>query len=49
MNSVSKNTDYVIAGEDSGSKADDARKFGVEIISGEKFKEMIEMLLFLII
>lgn len=43
MNSVSKNTNYVIAGEDSGSKADDARKLGVEIISGEKFKEMIEM------
>ncbi len=35
--SVSKNTDIVIAGEDSGSKADKARELGVKIISGEEF------------
>jgi DNA ligase (NAD+) len=38
---VSKKTDYVVVGSDPGSKADKARKMGVEIINEKKFKEML--------
>jgi DNA ligase (NAD+) len=40
--SVSKNTDFVLAGEKSGSKIDDAEKFGVEVIDEEEFRKMIK-------
>jgi len=40
--SVSRSTDAVIAGESPGSKLDDARKYGIKIISEEEFKRMIE-------
>lgn len=39
--SVSKKTDYLLRGEDAGSKEDDARKFGVTIIDEEEFKKML--------
>ncbi len=39
--SVSQETDFVIAGENAGSKLDKARKLGVKIIDENKFKEMI--------
>jgi DNA ligase (NAD+) len=39
--SVSKKTDYVLAGEDPGSKYEEAQKLGVEIIDEDKFKKMI--------
>lgn len=39
--SVSKKTDYVIAGEEAGSKLDDARKLGVKVLSEEAFMDMI--------
>jgi DNA ligase (NAD+) len=39
--SVSKKTDFVLAGENPGSKLDKARKLGVEIIDEKQFKEMI--------
>ncbi|MHB8174071.1 MAG: NAD-dependent DNA ligase LigA [Nitrospirota bacterium] len=39
--SVSKKTDFVIAGLDPGSKYDTAKKLGVKIISEEDFKDML--------
>jgi len=39
--SVSKKTDYVLAGENAGSKLDKARQLGVEIIYEQQFKQMI--------
>ncbi len=40
--SVSKKVDYVVAGEKPGSKLDQAKDLGVEIIDEEKFKKLIE-------
>jgi DNA ligase (NAD+) len=39
--SVSKNTDYVVAGEDPGSKFEKAKKLGVAVINEQQFLEMI--------
>ncbi len=39
--SVSKNTDYVLAGEDPGAKYDKAKALGVSIITEDEFEEMI--------
>jgi DNA ligase (NAD+) len=39
--SVSKKTDFVLAGEDPGSKLEKARTLGVEVIDEEKFMKMV--------
>jgi len=39
---LSKKTDYVLAGEDAGSKLQKAKELGIEIIDEDKFRKMIE-------
>ncbi len=39
--SVSKNTDYVVVGEEPGSKADKARELGVAMLGEKEFFEFI--------
>ncbi|MEA3322909.1 MAG: BRCT domain-containing protein, partial [Patescibacteria group bacterium] len=41
VSTVSKNTDYVVAGEKAGSKLDKAEKLGVKIINEDKLKTLL--------
>jgi DNA ligase (NAD+) len=40
--SVSKNTDYLLAGEGGGGKRDDAKKFGVKVVSEQELGSMLK-------
>jgi DNA ligase (NAD+) len=39
--SVSKKVDYVVVGEDPGSKFDKAKELGIKTLTEEEFKKMI--------
>lgn len=42
LSSVSKNTDYVLAGENAGSKLDKAKILGIKIIDENEFKKLLK-------
>jgi DNA ligase (NAD+) len=42
MSSVSKNTSFVVVGEDAGSKAEKAKELGVKVVSEDEFLALVQ-------
>lgn len=42
VSTVGQNVDYVVVGEEAGNKAEQAKKFGLNILTPEAFKKMLE-------
>jgi len=42
LNSISKQTDYLVAGESPGSTLDQARRLGVKVIYEKEFLDLLK-------
>ena len=45
VSSVSKKTDFVVVGDEPGSKAEKAEKLGVKVIDEKEFLELLQTIL----